>query len=129
VRELISYRTQGNVLNARQALAEVQTPQTASQGQNQAQTDTTRQQGTERIDFRNYQFGEQVVRDTTLELRDDPRNFEPEDNATESGLYRPQKYRLQFSPDISYAAGQVNTYSGSSAIAFVTLSDLFGDHS
>jgi len=128
VRELISNRKQGNVLNARQVLTAAQPPQSTTQGQGQSQSDTTRQQDTGRIDFRNYQFGEQVVRDSTLELRDDPRNFEPEDNATESGLYRPQKYRLQFSPDISYAAGQVNTYSGSSAIAFVTLSDLFGDH-
>lgn len=123
-RELISNRTEGNVLRAREVLSEIQAPQTTGR----AERDTTEQQSTDRIDFRNYQFGETVVRDTTLELRDDPRNFEPDDNVTEDGRYRPKDYRLQFSPDISYAAGQVNTYTGSSAIAFVTLSDLFGDH-
>ncbi|HKL15497.1 MAG TPA: hypothetical protein VJ915_07660 [Balneolaceae bacterium] len=129
-RKLISERDQGNVLNARRVLTEAQ-PERSRQNRDgqQAESDTTnRQQDSERIDFRNYQFGESVVRDTTLELRDDPRNFEPDNNTTENGLYRPKDYRLQFSPDLSYAAGQVNTYSGSSAIAFVTLSDLFGNH-
>src|SRR6056297_68992 len=132
-RKLISERSQGNVLNARQVLA-VRQPHKSSQSQQgeqtqQAESDTTNQQrSTERIDFRNYQFGESVVRDTTLELRDDPRNFEPDNNTTENGLYRPKAYRIQFSPDFSYAAGQVNTYSGSSAVAFLSLSDLFGNH-
>lgn len=123
-RELISNRSDGNVLNAREVLSELQQPQTTDE----AQRDTSDRQRTDRVDFRNYQFGENVVRDSTLELRDDPRNFEPDDNVTEGGLYRPKDYRLQFSPDISYAAGQVNTFTGSSAFAFATLSDLFGDH-
>ncbi len=132
-RKLISERSQGNVLNARQVLAERQPPKSSQSQQGeqtqQAESDTTNQQrSTERIDFRNYQFGESVVRDTTLELRDDPRNFEPDNNTTENGLYRPKAYRIQFSPDFSYAAGQVNTYSGSSAVAFLSLSDLFGNH-
>lgn len=132
-RTLISERSQGNVLNARQVLAERQPPGSSRNQQTeqtqQAESDTTEQQNSnERIDFRNYQFGESVVRDTTLELRDDPRNFEPDNNTTESGLYRPKAYRIQFSPDFSYAAGQVNTYSGSSAVAFLSLSDLFGNH-
>lgn len=87
-----------------------------------------RQERTDRIDFRNYQFGEAVVRDTTIELRDDPRRFEPEDNVNEDGYYTPRQYRLQFSPDFSYAAGSLSTYYGTSAFAFFTLSDLFGDH-
>jgi Tol biopolymer transport system component len=82
----------------------------------------------QRIDFRNYQFGEAVVQDTTIQLRDDPRKFEPDDNVTEDGFYQPREYRLNFSPDFSYAAGQISTYYGTSAFAFVTLSDLFGDH-
>ena len=132
-RTLISERSQGNVLNARQVLAERQSPRSSRSQQRdptqQVESDTTDQQSsTERIDFRNYQFGESVVRDTTLELRDDPRNFEPDNNTTENGLYRPKEYRVQFSPDFSYAAGQVNTYYGSSAVAFLSLSDLFGNH-
>lgn len=132
-RTLISERSQGNVLNARQVLAERESPRSSRSQQRdptqQVESDTTDQQSsTERIDFRNYQFGESVVRDTTLELRDDPRNFEPDNNTTEDGLYRPKEYRVQFSPDFSYAAGQVNTYYGSSAVAFLSLSDLFGNH-
>jgi len=132
-RTLISERSQGNVLNARQVLAERQSPRSSRSQQRdptqQVESDTTDQQSSnERIDFRNYQFGESVVRDTTLELRDDPRNFEPDNNTTEDGLYRPKEYRVQFSPDFSYAAGQVNTYYGSSAVAFLSLSDLFGNH-
>ena len=83
---------------------------------------------TDRIDFRNYQFGETVVQDTTIQLRDDPRRFDPDDNVNEDGYYTPSEYRLQFSPDFSYAAGNLSTYHGSSAFAFFTLSDLFGDH-
>ncbi len=119
-REMISNRTQGNQLMVRAVPPTIEPPERVEQEREQREG--------ERIDFRNYQFGEAVVRDTTLELRDDPRKFEPTDNVTEDGLYRPKEYRLQFSPDISYAAGQVNTFSGSSAFAFVTLSDLFGDH-
>lgn len=131
-RELINNRTQGNDLRSRQVLSQLQTPQlspvTQQNGQDTTRTDTTDSEDGDRVDFRNYQFGETVVRDSTLELRDDPRNFEPDDNVTEDGLYRPKEYSLQFSPDITYAAGQVNTFSGSSAFAFITLSDLFGDH-
>ena len=83
---------------------------------------------TDRIDFRNYEFGEAVIRDTTIQLTDDPRKFEPADNVTEDGYYQPKEYRLQFSPDFSYAAGNISTQYGTSALAFFTLSDLFGDH-
>jgi Tol biopolymer transport system component len=80
------------------------------------------------IDFRNYVFGEAVVSDTTIQLRDDPQKFMPEGNLTEEGYYQPKRYRLSFSPDITYAAGQIDTYYGGSAFVMVTLSDLFGDH-
>ncbi len=82
----------------------------------------------EAIDFRNYVFGESVVRDTTLQLRDDPRKFQPVDNLTEDGRYQPKRYRLTFAPEITMAAGQINTFHGGQAFAMFTLSDLFGDH-
>ncbi len=88
----------------------------------------TEEERRDTIDFRNYVFGESVVRDTTLELRDDPRKFMPEDNLTEDGYYQPKRYRLSFTPDITMAAGQIDTYYGGSAFAMITLSDLFGDH-
>jgi len=131
-RQMVSNTTQGNVLlTQRVEMAEdTETGESDenSKDQNQDTEEEESQEDDDRIDFRNYQFGESVVRDSTLELRDDPSNFEPEDNVTDDGRYRPKDYRLQFSPDITYAAGQVNTFSGSSAFAFLTLSDLFGDH-
>ncbi len=123
--EMIASRQQGNLVSAR-----IVTPPVDADDALETEAGTTRQreQDSGRIDFRNYQFGESVIRDTTITLRDDPRNFEPEGNVTEDGYYQPKEYRLQFSPDFSYAAGQLSTYYGTSAFAFVTLTDLFGDH-
>lgn len=127
--EMIANRTHGNLVSARMLTSGSVTgfDRMIQREDEEAETDTVPRQP-ERIDFRNYQFGEAVVRDTTITLRDDPRKFEPENNATEDGYYQPKEYRLQFSPDFSYAAGQLSTYYGTSAFAFVTLSDLFGDH-
>lgn len=126
VQEMIAARQNGNAVSAPPSvtLPEIDTME------DEVVADTTQAavQDTGRIDFRNYQFGEDVVRDSTLELRDDPRKFEPEANLTEDGLYQPKDYRLKFSPDFSYAAGNLSTHYGTSAFAFATLSDLLGDH-
>lgn len=124
--EMIASRPQGNLVSTR-LLAQAGTPGDDSE-RDTTEQERSRDRNSERIDFRNYQFGESVIRDTTITLRDDPRNFEPEGNTTEEGYYQPREYRLQFSPDFSYAAGQLSTYYGTSAFAFVTLTDLFGDH-
>ncbi|TVQ68227.1 MAG: hypothetical protein EA360_00105 [Balneolaceae bacterium] len=124
VQEMIAARQRGNFISSSLLLQPQQDDDTSEE---LAETVAeTAQAG--RIDFRNYQFGEAVIRDTTIQLRDDPRLFEPEGNLTEDGYFRPKEYRLQFSPDFSYAAGQLSTYYGTSAFAFVTLTDLFGDH-
>lgn len=126
VQKMIDARTQGNVISSRM-LADA-----SLSGLNRyiepERDDTTDVSDSNRIDFRNYQFGEAVVRDSTLNLRDDPSNFEPEGNVTADGLFQPKEYKLKFSPDFSYSAGQLSTYYGTSAIAFVSLTDLFGDH-
>lgn len=82
----------------------------------------------DRFDFRNYQFAAEVIADSTIELRQDPDRFTPENNVNEGGYYVPKRYRLKFSPDFTYAAGQISTQYGSAAFAYFTLSDLFGDH-
>ena len=132
--QMIQNRERGNTVSYR-SLADASQTGINRMIQSQPEADSTRQDTSQagqarngRIDFRNYQFGEEVVRDSTIELRDDPAKFEPENNVTENGLYQPKEYRLRFTPDFSYAAGQLSTYYGSSAFAFVTLSDLFGDH-
>ncbi|MGM0506215.1 MAG: peptidase MA family metallohydrolase [Bacteroidota bacterium] len=104
-----------------------ETDETDEPDESDEETDEETDQG-EPIDFRNYVFGEEVVRDSTLELRDDPEKFEPTANLTEDGRYQPREYRLTFSPDITYAAGQIDTYYGGAAFAMLTLSDLLGDH-
>jgi len=127
VQEMIESRPQGNAISSR-FLADASTS-----GQNRyiepSEPDTAEsEERSSRIDFRNYQFGESVVRDSTLELRDDPSNFEPENNLTADGLFQPKEYKLEFSPIFSYSAAQVSTYYGTSAFAYISLSDLFGDH-
>jgi len=97
------------------------------EGVSEEESDTTEVESAP-IDFRNYVFGEAVVEDTTLRLRDDPQQFRPTENITEDGRYQPRRYRLTFAPDITYAAGQVDTYYGGSAFVMISLSDLFGNH-
>ncbi|MFO7798708.1 hypothetical protein [Rhodohalobacter sp.] len=126
--EMIQKRSQGNVVSTRMLQ---DAPVTGHDRMIESRRDTSDQDTTtqtDRIDFRNYQFGEEVVQDTTIELRDDPSKFDPTANTTEEGLFQPKEYRLSFTPDFSYAAGQISTYYGTSAFAFVTLTDLFGDH-
>ncbi len=117
--EMIARRQQGNVVRHFDPV-EPDLPEIAEVTEEEERTD--------RVDFRNYVFGEEVIRDTELTLRDDPRQFEPGGNITEDGYYQPKNYRLSFSSDITYAAGQIDTYFGGSAFVMVSLSDLFGDH-
>ncbi|MEX1063628.1 MAG: BamA/TamA family outer membrane protein [Balneolaceae bacterium] len=135
--QMINRRESGNVVVVRDPLA-VQLPdignamdaasdEPESDDTDDIDTDDTEEE-TDDIDFRNYVFGDAVVRDTTLDLRDDPGQFQPSNNLTEDGRYQPKRYRLSFSPDITYAAGQVDTYYGGSAFAMISLSDLFGNH-
>jgi Tol biopolymer transport system component len=127
--EMIANRTSGNLVTSRTLTGAPVTghDRMIEPLRQVSESDTVRERP-DRIDFRNYTFGEAVVRDTTITLRDDPEKFEPDDNVTEDGYYQPKEYRLRFSPDFSYAAGQLSTYYGTSAFAFVTLTDLFGDH-
>src|SRR5690606_214305 len=77
------------------------------------------------IDFRNYVFGEAFERvQEQKELVDD---FAIEDNTTEEGYYRPRKYRLRFSPDISYSGAGISTGYGVNGLYELELSDLLGD--
>lgn len=131
IKKMISARTNGNYVPTK-----LQSPagdgEAANGNENaEAEEDFAQEQARDennRIDFRNYEFGDSVVNDTTIVLKDDPRVFEPEGNLTDDGLYQPKDYRLTFSPNFSYAAGQLSTFYGTSAFAFVTLSDLFGNH-
>lgn len=79
------------------------------------------------IDFRNYVFAEEVIKDSTLVLKDIV-TFDVRDNITEDGRYIPEPYRLKFDLDIAYSPTLVASTYGSSAIAQFLVSDLLGDH-
>ncbi|MEX0681353.1 MAG: peptidase MA family metallohydrolase [Balneolales bacterium] len=81
---------------------------------------------TDVIDFRNYVFGdgvEDLIRTTHVELAEEDRV-----NRTDDGRFIPRRYRLTFSPDITYGQGGVSTFYGTYATAVFTFSDLLGDH-
>ncbi|MEX0894678.1 MAG: BamA/TamA family outer membrane protein [Balneolaceae bacterium] len=135
VKQMIERRGQGNnvvLADQRTTPPVIDEVEIVDEVESEAKADTTvtdEENGDENeIDFRNYVFRDTVVRDSTLELRDDPRKFEPTDNLTDDNRYLPKRYRLKFSPDFSYAVGQLDTYYGGAAFAMFELSDLLGDH-
>lgn len=91
------------------------------------EADTTGQQRDQDvIDFRNYVFGDgldDLIVTTHVEQAMQSRN-----TRTDDGRFIPRRYRLEFSPDITYATGGVSTFYGTYALAAFTFSDLLGDH-
>ncbi|MCH8494089.1 MAG: hypothetical protein LAT57_00470 [Balneolales bacterium] len=79
-----------------------------------------------RIDFRNYVFADIRDPDSGEPLAQDI--FALRDTRTDDGRYIPNKYRLTFSPDFSYASGNLATGYGVFALTQVVFSDLLGDH-
>lgn len=81
------------------------------------------------VDFRNYQFGSDAV----LSLNEEDKFyeeelFEPQENKTDDGLFKPYKYKLKFSPEFSYGEGVLDTYYGAYGLTTVQFSDVLGDH-
>lgn len=81
------------------------------------------------IDFRNYVFAPEVEEDSAFAAKYlDKSKFEPENNKTEDGRYRPKDYRLKFSVDFAYGGGSFSTYYGSYGLTQIVFSDLLGNH-
>ncbi len=78
------------------------------------------------IDFRNYQFGDIQDPETGKLLIEDA--FAPQNNRLEDGRFIPRRYRLNFTPDFTYAGGSLSTGYGVFALTQVVFSDLLGDH-
>lgn len=78
------------------------------------------------FDFRNYVFGELKDPVTGEALVEDV--FRLSDIRTEDGRFIPNKYRLTFSPDFTYAGGALSTGYGVFALTQLLFSDLLGDH-
>jgi hypothetical protein len=85
-----------------------------------------RERQTDTIDFRNYEFSE----DLEEEYADDEREerFSPEENRTDDGRFIPRRYRLNFTPDFTQGQASIGTrYATYSAIQ-ARVSDVLGDH-
>ena len=90
--------------------------------------DTTRPYGDGvEIDFSNYVFGDtydqSVPTDSTM-----AKMPQIADNVDESGNFKVNKYKLNFSPDIVYANGGYNTFYGFTGSTLMAFSDLLGNH-
>lgn len=78
------------------------------------------------VDFRNYQFGDVSDPETGEPLVEDV--FAVQNNRLEDGRFVPKRYRLNFTPDFTYAGGSLSTGYGVFALSQVVFSDLLGDH-
>lgn len=99
-------------------------PERISEEEREERVRIARETGT--IDFRDYVFddeAEDVIEPSHLEQIERGR-----ETLTEDGRFIPRRYRLTFSPDITYAAGGVSTFYGTYALAAFSFSDLLGNH-
>lgn len=107
-------------------LTEIRREQEERRAARAEETTETRVPDRDVVDFRNYVFGDvfdEIVGEEERNL------FDPVDNMTEDGRFRPRNYRLNFSPDFTYFGGgfTVGGY-GSFALTQLVFSDLLGDH-
>lgn len=85
-----------------------------------------RERQTDTIDFRNYEFSEDLEDEYADEEREE--RFSPEENRTEDGRFIPRRYRLNFTPDFTQGQASIGTrYATYSAIQ-ARVSDVLGDH-
>ncbi len=78
------------------------------------------------FDFRNYVFGDLTDPETGEPLITDVFNLQ--DTRMEDGRFIPNRYRLRFTPDFTYAGGALSTGYGVFALTQLVFSDLMGDH-
>lgn len=81
---------------------------------------------TDAFDFRDYVFSEGLEDLITVTHLEEERRTR--ETRTEDGRFVPRRYRLTFSPDITYGSGGVSTYYGTYALAQFMFSDLLGNH-
>jgi hypothetical protein len=88
--------------------------------------DTTKEQA-DKIDYRNYVFGDTPENDSLVQEAE-AEEFDREEHMTEEGHFIPQQYRLKFSPDITYASSNLSTQYGAFGMTQLVYSDLLGNH-
>ncbi|MCX6138158.1 MAG: BamA/TamA family outer membrane protein [Ignavibacteriales bacterium] len=82
-----------------------------------------------RIDFHNYVFNEPSRPES---VQNEPvysdTGFDIGDSLDENGNLRPNKYKLNFSPDIVYGNAAFSTFYGVQGTTMMAFSDMLGDH-
>jgi hypothetical protein len=81
------------------------------------------------IDFHNYVFDQNFEKGVKPEEDEqDKDKFNPKNNLTEDGDYKPKKYKVNFTPDIIYGNASYNALFGAQGNAQFSFSDILGDH-
>ncbi|MBI1805299.1 MAG: PD40 domain-containing protein [Ignavibacteria bacterium] len=80
-----------------------------------------------KIDLRNYVFNESF-RERNEKRLDTAKFPLAMNNIDETGNYKVNKYKLNFSPDIVYGNAGYNTYYGVEGSTIMAFSDMLGDH-
>lgn len=78
------------------------------------------------IDFRNYQFSEELEEEFADDERED--RFTLAESRTEDGRFIPKRYRLNFSPDFTQGTASIGTQYGAFSFFQASVSDVLGDH-
>ncbi len=83
-----------------------------------------------RIDFNNYVFSEEPVKEKEQTYYDpgSEKDIAVSDNIDSDGNYIVNKYKLNFSPDIIYGNAAFSTFYGVQGTTMMAFSDMMGDH-
>lgn len=90
-------------------------------------TEGSRYQTNARVDFKNYIFTQETMRDTMSAPRSAAR-FDVVNNRDAEGNYVPRKYKLNFTPDLVYGTAAYSTFYGIEGSTLMAFSDMLGDH-
>ena len=94
---------------------------------NESGTDSSAYGGV-RVDFRNYVFGDAFEEATQDEYDPIISTFDPTDNISENGDYKPKQYKLSFSPDLVYGTAGYDALYGVQGVTQMMFSDMLGNH-
>lgn len=81
-----------------------------------------------RINFRNYRFGESFEEKRDPEEEEFANPFAVTDNLNEDGTLKEKRYKLKFSPDLIYGAAGYSTLYGVEGVTQMMFSDVLGNH-
>jgi len=87
---------------------------------------------TQKRDYSKYIFDEEARKFAVSSFEESQEEkdiaLEPSEYKTETGEYKKNRYKLNFSPDIVYGAAAYDTYFGAQGSSVIQISDIMGDH-